>query len=59
RRVNNQRGHIDDNIIVSPIKCNVARKDMSLKAFRYQKLLDFNCALSIQSMKRKKIYIER
>ncbi|ETI33371.1 hypothetical protein F443_19946 [Phytophthora nicotianae P1569] len=41
-RVNNQRGHVDGNILMSCINCNVARKDMSLKAFRYQKLLDFN-----------------
>ncbi|GMF13489.1 unnamed protein product [Phytophthora lilii] len=33
-RVNNKLGHGDGNILTSCIACNVARKDMSLKAFR-------------------------
>ncbi|GMF35702.1 unnamed protein product [Phytophthora lilii] len=35
-RINNKLGHIDGNILVSCIKC------MSLKGFRYKKLLEFN-----------------
>jgi len=41
-RINNKRGHEDGNILISCIACNVARKDMPLKAFRYKKLLEFN-----------------
>lgn len=41
-RINNKRGHEDGNIIISCVSCNVARKDMPLKAFRHKKLLDFN-----------------
>ncbi|GMF22815.1 unnamed protein product [Phytophthora lilii] len=41
-RINNNLGHIDGNILVSCVKCNTARKDMSLKGFRYKKLLEFN-----------------
>ncbi|KAL4111622.1 hypothetical protein PRIC1_003300 [Phytophthora ramorum] len=41
-RVNNKLGHIDGNILISCIECNIARKDMSLSGFRYKKLLDFN-----------------
>ncbi|CEG41884.1 hypothetical protein PHYSODRAFT_330091 [Plasmopara halstedii] len=41
-RINNKLGHIDGNILVSCIKCNTARKDMSLRGFRYKKLLEFN-----------------
>ncbi|GMF15433.1 unnamed protein product [Phytophthora lilii] len=41
-RINNDLGHIDGNILVSCVKCNTARKDMSLKGFRYKKLLEFN-----------------
>ncbi|KAG3122315.1 hypothetical protein PI126_g24199 [Phytophthora idaei] len=41
-RINNNLGHIDGNILISCVKCNTARKDMSLKGFRYKKLLEFN-----------------
>ncbi|GMF09065.1 unnamed protein product [Phytophthora lilii] len=41
-RINNILGNIDGNILVSCVKCNTARKDMSLKGFRYKKLLEFN-----------------
>uniref|UniRef100_H3GPU1 DNA-directed DNA polymerase n=1 Tax=Phytophthora ramorum TaxID=164328 RepID=H3GPU1_PHYRM len=41
-RINNKIGHIDGNVLVSCIKCNTARKDMSLRGFRYKKLLEFN-----------------
>ncbi|KAG2785313.1 hypothetical protein PC118_g23706 [Phytophthora cactorum] len=41
-RVNNMLGHIDSNILISCIKCNIARKNMSLKGFHFSKLLKFN-----------------
>ncbi|KAG3148564.1 hypothetical protein PC128_g23561 [Phytophthora cactorum] len=41
-RINNNLGHIDGNILISCVKCNTARKDMSLKGFRNKKLLEFN-----------------
>ncbi|KAG2871044.1 hypothetical protein PC114_g27105 [Phytophthora cactorum] len=41
-RINNNLGHIDGNILISCVKCNTARKDMSLGGFRYKKLLEFN-----------------
>ncbi|KAG2984300.1 hypothetical protein PC120_g24264 [Phytophthora cactorum] len=41
-RINNKLGHIDGNILISCISCNTARNDMSLKGFRYKKLLEFN-----------------
>ncbi|GMF36794.1 unnamed protein product [Phytophthora fragariaefolia] len=41
-RINNKLGHIDGNILISCVKCNTARKDMSLGGFRYMKLLEFN-----------------
>ncbi|GMF09433.1 unnamed protein product [Phytophthora lilii] len=41
-RINNKLGHIDGNILISCVKCNTARKDMSSKGFRYKKLLEFN-----------------
>ncbi|ETL80440.1 hypothetical protein L917_19071 [Phytophthora nicotianae] len=37
--INNKLGHQDGNILISCTKCNCARKDMNLKAFRFQKLL--------------------
>ncbi|GMF35020.1 unnamed protein product [Phytophthora lilii] len=41
-RINNNLGHIDSNILISCVKCNSARKDMSRGVFRYKKLLEFN-----------------
>ncbi|KAE9049882.1 hypothetical protein PR001_g2907 [Phytophthora rubi] len=41
-RINNKLGHIDGNILISCVKCNTARKDMSPRGFRYKKLLEFN-----------------
>ncbi|KAG6592630.1 uncharacterized protein IUM83_12462 [Phytophthora cinnamomi] len=41
-RINNKLGHIDGNVLISCVQCNTARKDMSLRGFRYRKLLDFN-----------------
>ncbi|EGZ20638.1 hypothetical protein PHYSODRAFT_259644 [Phytophthora sojae] len=41
-RINNKLGHEDGNILISCIACNVARKEMPLKAFRRKKLLEFN-----------------
>ncbi|GMF29733.1 unnamed protein product [Phytophthora lilii] len=41
-RINNNLGHTDGNILISCISCNTARKDMSLRGFKYKKLLDFN-----------------
>jgi hypothetical protein len=34
-RINNEIGHIDGNIMISCIACNVSRKDMNPKVFRY------------------------
>ncbi|GMF65754.1 unnamed protein product [Phytophthora lilii] len=52
-RINNNLGHIDSNLFVSCIKCNTARKDMSLKGFRYKKLLEFNSDWCIALIRRK------
>ncbi|EGZ07880.1 hypothetical protein PHYSODRAFT_339779 [Phytophthora sojae] len=41
-RINNKLGHIDGNILISCVGCNVARKNMSLKGFRRKKLFEFN-----------------
>jgi hypothetical protein len=41
-RINNELGHIDGNIMISCIQCNVARKDMNPKAFRYKKMMEAN-----------------
>ncbi|GMF29417.1 unnamed protein product [Phytophthora lilii] len=41
-RINNNLGHIDGNILISCVKCNTARKDMSLGGFRYKNLLEFS-----------------
>ncbi|GMF30019.1 unnamed protein product [Phytophthora lilii] len=41
-RISNNLGHIDGNILISCVKCNTSRKDMSLNGFRYKKLLEFN-----------------
>ncbi|KAG3073056.1 hypothetical protein PC121_g8755 [Phytophthora cactorum] len=41
-RINNKLGHIDGIILVSCVKCNTARKDMSPKGFRCKKLLELN-----------------
>lgn len=41
-RINNSKGHVDGNIIISCVNCNVARKDMNIKSFRYKKLIEFN-----------------
>ncbi|KAG3117010.1 hypothetical protein PI125_g4145 [Phytophthora idaei] len=49
-RINNKLGHIDGNILISCISCNTARKDMSLKGFRYKKLLEFNSERLVYSI---------
>ena len=41
-RINNTVGHIDGNITITCINCNVARKNMSISRFRRQKLIDHN-----------------
>ncbi|GMF66367.1 unnamed protein product [Phytophthora lilii] len=41
-RINNLRGHEDGNILITCSSCNIARKDMNIKAFRRQKLLEYN-----------------
>lgn len=41
-RVDNKKGHIDGNILISCSKCNIARKDMSIHAFKRKKLMEFN-----------------
>ncbi|TMW69387.1 hypothetical protein Poli38472_001543 [Pythium oligandrum] len=41
-RIDNKKGHIDGNIVISCVECNVARKDMSLHAFKRKKLMEFN-----------------
>lgn len=49
-RINNKIGHQDGNILMTCIKCNCARKNMSLSAFRYQKLLEFNSNRLVHSI---------
>ncbi|GMF31615.1 unnamed protein product [Phytophthora lilii] len=49
-RINNKLGHIDGNILISCVKCNTARKDMSPKGFRNKKLLDFNADRLVYSI---------
>ncbi|KAG4040561.1 hypothetical protein PC123_g23900 [Phytophthora cactorum] len=49
-RVNNKLGHINGNVLISCISCNTARKDMSIKSFRYNKLLDFNSERLVYSI---------
>ncbi|KAG2981451.1 hypothetical protein PC129_g18326 [Phytophthora cactorum] len=49
-RINNKLGHIDGNILISCFSCNTARKDMSLKGFRYKKLLEFNSERLVYSI---------
>ncbi|GMF27610.1 unnamed protein product [Phytophthora lilii] len=49
-RIDNKKGHEDGNIIISCVNCNVARKDMNIKAFRYKKLLEFNADRLVYSI---------
>ncbi|KAG2877943.1 hypothetical protein PC115_g23213 [Phytophthora cactorum] len=51
-RISNNLGHIDGNILISCVKCNTARKDMSLGGFRYKKLLEFNSDRLVYSIDR-------
>ncbi|GMF37847.1 unnamed protein product [Phytophthora lilii] len=51
-RTNNKLGHIDGNILISCVKCNSARKDMSLGGFRYKNLLEFNSERLVYSIDR-------
>jgi hypothetical protein len=39
-RIDNSIGHIDGNVMITCYQCNVARKDMNIKAFQRQKLLE-------------------
>ncbi|KAG3209639.1 hypothetical protein PC129_g19350 [Phytophthora cactorum] len=57
-RINNNLRHIDGNILISCVKCNTARKNMSLGGFRYKKLLEFNSDRLVYSINReeKNIY---
>ena len=41
-RIDNSKGHIDGNIIMSCIHCNVSRKKMSVAKFGYLKRLEAN-----------------
>ncbi|KAG3160918.1 hypothetical protein PC128_g20926 [Phytophthora cactorum] len=52
-KVNNKLGHIDGNILISCIKCNMARKDMPRKGFRLSKLLEFNSDRLVYSIDKK------
>ncbi|GMF35064.1 unnamed protein product [Phytophthora lilii] len=49
-RINNKKGHEDGNIIISCVACNVARKDMNIKAFRQKKLIEFNADRLVYSI---------
>ncbi|KAE9289648.1 hypothetical protein PR003_g25498 [Phytophthora rubi] len=49
-RINNKKGHEDGNIIISCVSCNVARKDMNIKAFRHKKLIEFNADRLVYSI---------
>ncbi|KAG3064142.1 hypothetical protein PI125_g24238 [Phytophthora idaei] len=40
-RINNKLGHIDGNVCITCVQCNVARKDMPLSGFRFKNLLEF------------------
>ncbi|EGZ24969.1 hypothetical protein PHYSODRAFT_326017 [Phytophthora sojae] len=51
-RINNKLGHIDGNILISCVGCNVARKNMPLKDFRHKKLLEFNSDRLVYSIDR-------
>ncbi|EGZ11224.1 hypothetical protein PHYSODRAFT_520156 [Phytophthora sojae] len=51
-RINNKLGHIDGNILISCVGCNVARKNMPLKGFRHKKLLEFNSDRLVYSIDR-------
>lgn len=41
-RINNTKGHVDGNIVMSCIPCNCARKDMSIGGFGYMKRIEAN-----------------
>ena len=41
-RINNRRGHTNDNITISCVHCNVSRKKMSVDAFRRMKTFESN-----------------
>ncbi|KAG3007777.1 hypothetical protein PC116_g27682 [Phytophthora cactorum] len=58
-RINNKLGHIDGNILISCISCNTARKDMSVKGFRYKKLLEFNSDRLVYSIDKEESEIYR
>ncbi|ETL79873.1 hypothetical protein L917_19571 [Phytophthora nicotianae] len=49
-RINNKLGNINGNILFSCVDCNIARKDMFLKGFRYKKLLEFNSDKPVYSI---------
>ncbi|EGZ04419.1 hypothetical protein PHYSODRAFT_536466, partial [Phytophthora sojae] len=49
-RVNNNKGHINGNINISCISCNVARKDMSIIRFKDYKLTEANANKLIWSI---------
>ncbi|RAW24851.1 hypothetical protein PC110_g18727 [Phytophthora cactorum] len=51
-RVNNKLGHIDGNVLISCVQCNIARKNMTLSGFRFKKLLDFNSERLVYSIDR-------
>lgn len=57
-RVSNTLGHIDENVMISCVSCNVARKNMNPKSFRYKKYLDFNSERLVHSIdeEHKEIY---
>lgn len=41
-RIDNKQGHIDGNIVMSCIHCNVSRKTMSINRFGYMKRIEAN-----------------
>lgn len=49
-RINIKKGHIDGNITMTCINCNVARKDMAISRFRYQKKIEYNSNKLIYSI---------
>ncbi|EGZ08941.1 hypothetical protein PHYSODRAFT_339348 [Phytophthora sojae] len=51
-RINNKLGHIDGNILISCVGCNVAHKNMPLKGFRHKKLLEFDSDRLVYSIDR-------
>lgn len=49
-RIDNKKGHVDSDIVMTCISCNVARKDMDADRFKYSKLIEYNSDRLIYSI---------